>query len=283
MKQNVYTFIGFDDHYEGAKAVLFGTPFDSTTSFKPGTRFAPNAMREDSWAIESYSPYADKDLQELNLFDAGDLELPFGNSAKSLRMIEGFVDEVVNDGKVPIMIGGEHLVSLAPIKALAKKYEDLHILHFDAHTDLREDYLGEKLSHASVMKRAWNVVGDGKIFQFCIRSGLKEEFEWAKEHTYLEKFGYETLKTSIEQIKDKPVYITIDLDVLDPSIMPATGTPEPGGITYNQLLEIIEEFKALKNVVGFDIVELSPKYDLSGISTAVACKTLREVTLAVLG
>jgi agmatinase len=282
MKQNVTTFIGFDKTFEQADAVLFGAPFDSTTSFKPGARFAPNVMREDSWAIESYSPYSDKDLEDLNLFDAGDLELPFGNGAKSLRMIEAFVDEVVESGKVPIMLGGEHLVSLAPIKSLAKKYDDLHILHFDAHTDLREDYLGEKLSHASVIKRAWNVVGDGKIFQFCIRSGLKEEFEWAKSHTHLEKFTYGTLKTSIEKIKDKPVYITIDLDVLDPSVMPGTGTPEPGGINFLQLLEIIEAFKTLQNVVGFDIVELSPKYDLSGISTAVACKTLREMTLAVL-
>jgi agmatinase len=282
MKQNVTTFIGFDKTFEEADAVLFGAPFDSTTSFKPGARFAPNVMREDSWALESYSPYSDKDLEDLRLFDAGDLELPFGNGAKSLRMIEKFVDEVVKCGKIPIMLGGEHLVSLAPIQSLAKKYDDLHILHFDAHTDLREDYLGEKLSHASVIKRAWNVVGDGKIFQFCIRSGLKEEFEWAKTHTHLEKFTYKTLKESIAKIKDKPVYITIDLDVLDPSVMPGTGTPEPGGIDFLQLLEIIEEFKMLQNVVGFDIVELSPKYDLSGISTAVACKTLREMTLAVL-
>jgi len=281
MQSNIYTFIGFNKQFEEASAVLFGAPFDSTTSFKPGARFAPNAMREDSWAIESYSPYQDKDLEDLNLFDAGDLELPFGNGAKSLRVIEKFVDEVVKEGKIPIMIGGEHLVSFAPIQSLAKKYTNLHILHFDAHTDLREEYLGEKLSHASVMKRAWNVVGDGKIFQFCIRSGLKEEFEWAKSHTHLEKFGFHTLQSVVAKIKDKPVYITIDLDVLDPSVMPGTGTPEPGGITFNQLLEIINELKALENVVGFDLVELSPKYDISGISTAVACKTLREMTLAV--
>lgn len=281
MQQNLTTFIGFDKAFESAQAVLFGAPFDSTTSFKPGARFAPNVMREESWALESYSPYSDKDLEDLHLFDAGDLELPFGNSKKALQQIEEFVDEVVEQNKMPVMLGGEHLVSLAPIKALAKKYHDLHILHFDAHTDLREDYLGEKLSHASVLKRAWEVVGDDKIFQFCIRSGLKEEFEWAKKHTHLEKFGYSTLQQSIQKIKDKPVYITIDLDVLDPSVMPGTGTPEPGGINFLQLLEIIEKFKMLENVVGFDIVELSPKYDLSGISTAVACKTLREVMLTV--
>lgn len=280
MRENIYTFIGFDKPFKDARAVLFGAPFDGTTSFKPGTRFAPNVMREESWAIESYSPYQDKDLQDLKLFDAGDLELPFGNAARSLQMIETFVDEVAHENKIPIMIGGEHLVSLAPIKALSKRYADLHILHFDAHTDLREDYLEEKLSHASVLKRAWEVVGDGKIFQFCIRSGLKEEFEWAKSHTHLEKFGYKTLKESIAKIKHKPVYITIDLDVLDPSVMPGTGTPEPGGISFHQLLKIIEEFRALENVVGFDIVELSPKYDISGISTAAACKTLREMTLA---
>ncbi|MGM0623325.1 MAG: arginase family protein, partial [Campylobacterota bacterium] len=132
MRENIYTFIGFEKPFKDARAVLFGAPFDGTTSFKPGTRFAPNAMREDSWAIESYSPYQDKDLQDLELFDAGDLELPFGNAARSLQVIETFVDEVLREKKMPIMIGGEHLVSLAPIKALAKRYTDLHILHFDA-------------------------------------------------------------------------------------------------------------------------------------------------------
>lgn len=281
MQINTQTFIGFDSSYNEAKGVLFGAPFDGTTSFKPGTRFAANAMREDSWAIESYSPYLDKDLEDLDLCDIGDIELPFGNKGKTLRMIESQVKKLIEDNKIPIMIGGEHLVSFAPISALSKKHEDLCVIHFDAHTDLRTDYLGEKLSHATVIRRAWDILGDNRIFQFCIRSGLKEEFEWAKQHTHLEKFTYTTLEKTVQNLKNTPVYITIDLDVLDPSVFPGTGTPEPGGINFNQMLEIIQTLSQLENVVGFDVVELSPRYDMSGISTAAACKVLRELTLAV--
>ncbi|RXJ82076.1 agmatinase [Arcobacter sp. F2176] len=274
------SFIGFENDYEESKAVLFGAPFDGTTSFKPGARFAPPAMRQDSWAIESYSPYFDSDLEDLKLFDYGDLELPFGDKKNALRMIQEHVQEIIDANKIPIMIGGEHLVSLAPVKALSKKYDDLNIIHFDAHTDLREDYLGEALSHATVIRRIYDQVGDGKVNQFCIRSGLKEEFEWAKKHTHLEKFTFNTLPSCVKRLKDKPVYITIDLDVLDPSVMPGTGTPEPGGIDFHDMMNIIKELSKLNNVVGMDVVELSPKYDASGISTAVACKTLRELVLA---
>ena len=282
MEHNNVTFIGFENTFDESSVVLFGAPFDGTTSFKPGARFAPNVMREDSWAIESYSPYVDKDLEDLKLFDYGNLELPFGDKKNSLRMITEFVTEILEEGKIPIMMGGEHLVSLAPVRALAKKHEDLHVLHFDAHTDLREDYLGESLSHATVIRRIHDVLGDGKINQFCIRSGLKEEFEWAKVHTNLEKFSFKTLKECVGKLKNRPVYITIDLDVLDPSVFPGTGTPEPGGISFHDMLEIIKELSLLKNVVGMDVVELSPKYDASGISTAVACKTLRELVLATI-
>ena len=280
MKQQGNSFIGFEDDFEESKAVLFGAPFDGTTSFKPGARFAPSAMREDSWGLESYSPYLEKDLEDLKLFDYGNLELPFGDKKTALRMIQKQVQEIIDANKIPIMIGGEHLVSLAPVKALSKKYDDLNIIHFDAHTDLREDYLGESLSHATVLRRIYDQVGDGKINQFCIRSGLKEEFEWAKKHTHLEKFTYNTLESCVRRLKNKPVYITIDLDVLDPSVFPGTGTPEPGGINFHQMLEIIAMLSKLENVVGLDIVELSPKYDASGVSTAVACKILRELVLA---
>ena len=282
MKAQQITFIGFEETFDESKAVLFGVPFDGTTSFKPGARFAPAAMREDSWGLESYSPYLDKDLENLELFDYGDLELPFGDKKTALRMIQEHVQKIIDANKIPIMMGGEHLVSLAPVKALSKKYEDLNVIHFDAHTDLREEYLGEALSHATVMRRIYDQVGDGKINQFCIRSGLKEEFEWAKKHTHLEKFTYNTLESCVRRLKKKPVYITIDLDVLDPSVFPGTGTPEPGGISFHQMLDIIEKLSKLEHVVGMDVVELSPKYDASGVSTAVACKTLRELVLATI-
>jgi len=282
MEAQSSTFIGFEDSFEESKAVLFGVPFDGTTSFKPGTRFAPSAMREDSWGLESYSPYLDKDLEDLKLFDYGNLEVPFGDKKTALRMIQEKTQEIIDAGKIPVMIGGEHLVSLGPVKALSKKYEDLHIIHFDAHTDLRNDYLGEALSHATVLRRIYDQVGDGRLNQFCIRSGLKEEFEWAKEHSHLEKFTYNTLEQRVELLVNKPVYITIDLDVLDPSVFPGTGTPEPGGIDFHDMMKIISILSRLENVVGLDVVELSPKFDASGVSTAVACKTLRELVLATI-
>ncbi len=280
MKAQNNCFIACEKSFEESNAVIFGAGFDGTTSFKPGARFAPSAMREDSWYIESYSPYLDKDLEDLNIFDFGDLELPYGDKKAVLRIIQNHVQKIIDANKVPIMIGGEHLVSLAPIKALSKKYDDLHIIHFDAHTDLRNEYMNEALSHATVLRRIYDQVGDNRLNQFCIRSGLKEEFEWAKKHSHLEKFTYNTLDERVEFLKNKPVYITIDLDVFDPSVLPGTGTPEPGGIDFHDMIKIIESLSKLENVVGMDIVELSPKYDMSGSSTAVACKTLRELILA---
>ena len=282
MKAQINCFIGCEESFEESNAVIFGAPFDGTTSFKPGARFAPSAMREDSWYLESYSPYQDKDLEDLKLFDFGDLELPYGDKKAALRIIQEHVQKIIEADKIPIMIGGEHLVSLAPVKALSKKYDDLHIIHFDAHTDLRNDYMGESLSHATVLRRIYDQVGDDRLNQFCIRSGLKEEFQWAMKHSHLEKFTYNTLEERVKTLKNKPVYITIDLDVFDPSVFPGTGTPEPGGINFHDMLKIIDTLSKLENVVGIDVVELSPKHDASGVSTAVACKTLRELILATI-
>lgn len=271
-------FIGCDASFEEASVILFGAPFDGTTSFRPGTRFAPTAIRPDSYGIETYSPYLDLDIEDYSIGDIGDIDLPFGHTTKALDLIEETAQTIVDAQKKPLMIGGEHLVSLPVIKALAKKYPDLHIIHFDAHTDLREDYLGETLSHASVIRRAWDILGDERIYQFGIRSGLKAEFKWAKSHTTLRRFDTEGLANAIQSLKGKPVYLTIDLDVLDPSIFPGTGTPEPGGITMKELLDALILLKELP-LVGADVVELSPHYDASGTSTAVACKVIREVSL----
>ena len=278
LNKNVETFLACDKDYADAKIVLFGAPFDSTTSFRPGTRFASKAMRSESFGIETYSPYQDKDLTDSNIFDGGDLELPFGNTERVLSEIEEFTAEIVNDGKIPLMIGGEHLVTLGAVRAVAKKYPDLHIIHFDAHTDLREDYLGEPLSRATVIRRLWDIVGDGKIFQFGIRSGEKYEFEFAAEHTFINKFNLNGLPEVVKALQGKPVYFTLDLDVLDPSIFPGTGTPEAGGVSFNELLQAVISMTGL-NIVGCDVDELSPVYDQSGVSTAVACKILREILL----
>lgn len=281
MNKNIHTFIGCDNEYDESRIVIFGAPFDGTTSYRPGTRFAAAAMRNESIGIETYSPYQDKDLEDYNIFDGGDLEFVFGNPAKNIAIIKEYVSELLKDNKIPAMIGGEHLVTLGAVQAVAEKYNDLHIIHFDAHADLRDDYLGEKLSHATVLHRVWDIVGDNKIFQFGIRSGEKEEFEFAKNHTYMNKFDMKTLDEVIAKLKNKPVYITIDLDVLDSSVFPGTGTPEAGGITFKELINAIMLFQNLENIVAFDINELSPMLDASGASTACACKVLREMLLAV--
>lgn len=278
LDKNVSTFIGCDCEYEDAKIVLFGAPYDSTTSFRPGTRFASQAMRSESFGIETYSPYQDKDLLDVNVFDSGDLELPFGNPDRALEDIESRAETILSDGKIPCMIGGEHLVTLGAVRAAAKKYDDLHIVHFDAHADLRDDYLGVKNSHACVLHRCWDIVGDGRIFQFGIRSGDRQEFKFAQQHTYMNKFNFDTLAERVQKIGQKPVYFTLDLDVVDPSEFPGTGTPEAGGVSFNDLLGAVREVSKL-NIVGFDVNELSPVYDQTGRSTAFACKILREILL----
>ena len=280
MNKNIHSFIGCDSEYEDSKIVIFGAPFDGTTSYRPGTRFASAAMRNESFGIETYSPYLDLDLMDISVFDGGDLELGFGNTAKVLDAIEEYTGKILEDNKIPCMIGGEHLVTLGAIRAVAKQYEDLHIITFDAHTDLREHYMDEKLSHATVMRRCWEIVGDHKIFQFGIRSGEKEEFLWAKDHVCLNKFDFTGIEEVAKKLSNKPVYLSIDLDVLDPSAFPGTGTPEAGGVTFKELINAIHKLSDL-NIVGFDINELSPIYDQSGASTALACKLLRELLLQI--
>ena len=280
MQKNIETFLGCDSEYEESRIVIFGAPFDSTTSYRPGTRFASRHMRAESYGLETYSPYQGRDLEDAKIFDSGDLELCFGDSSIALKDIEEHTRRILNDDKLPLMIGGEHLVTLGAVRAVCEKYPDLHIIHFDAHADLRDEYLGAKLSHASVMRRSWELVGDGHIHQFGIRSGERAEFIWGKDHINTQLFNFEGLEKTIDELNGKPVYFTIDLDVLDVSVFPGTGTPEAGGVTFNELLMAILKVAKL-NIVGMDINELSPMLDSSGASTAVALKIMRELMLAV--
>ena len=280
LNKNIETFLGCEAAYQDARIVLFGAPFDSTTSYRPGTRFASRTMRAESYGLETYSPYLDLDMEDASVFDGGDLELCFGDTEKALGDIERFTRDVLADNKLPLMLGGEHLVTLGALRAMAERYPELHILHLDAHTDLREEYLGARLSHASVMKRAWDILGDDRIWQFGIRSGTREEFCWAEKHTHLHKFGFQGLEAALVALRGVPVYFTIDLDVLDPSVFPGTGTPEAGGVTFDALRQVVDRVARL-NIVGADIVELSPHYDASGASTAVALKVLRELLLGL--
>ena len=282
IRPNIETFIGCESSFAQASVVLYGAPFDSTTSFRPGARFGPSAMRHESFGLETYSPYQDKDLMDIRVFDSGDLELCFGSSELALSDIENRTKEILKAAKLPVLLGGEHLVTLAAVRAVFHEYPDLHIIHFDAHADLRDDYLGTKLSHACVLRRCHELLGDNRIHQFCIRSGEREEFQFAAQHTDFHPFTFDGLKETVQELKEKkvPVYFTIDLDCLDPSAFPGTGTPEAGGVSFLQLLDAIRTV-AQANIVGADLNELAPMLDVSGVSTATACKVLRELLLAI--
>ena len=278
-KRNLQVFQSCDKEYKDSSDVIFSSPMDATCSFRPGTRFAGPAIRQDSIGMEWYSPYFNMDLKDYGTCDIGDLDLPMGDVEKDLKEISRVTSLILKDGKKTMMIGGEHLVTLGTIREYVKKYKDLNIIHFDAHTDLREEFLGRELSHATVLRKCYDLLDGGTIYQFGIRSGDRSEFEWAKTHIHQHLFDTEGLDEAIEALKDKPVYITIDLDVLDPSVFPGTGTPEAGGITFKELEAAILKMRKLNNIVGADMVELSPDYDTSHVSTQVACKVLRELVL----
>jgi agmatinase len=265
--------------YPTAGVILFGAPYDGTVSFRPGSRFGPAAMRQDSAGLETYSPRQDRELPEDKVLDVGDLDLPPGGRDAALDRILRTCRRILADGKKPVMLGGEHLVTLPAVTACLERWPDLVILHFDAHTDLRDDYLGEKLSHATVMRRIWEQTGDGRIWQLGIRSGTAGEFAFARAgHIQMHPFNLAGLTEALQAIGNRPVYLTVDLDVLDPSCFPGTGTPEPGGVSFNELQEAVIGL-AQMNIVAADLVELSPHYDASGISTAAALKILREILI----
>lgn len=268
-------WIGSVENYEESDIVMVGLPFDGTCSYRPGSRFAPERLRLASWGLEDYSPDYDKHLDEVRFYDAGELEFPLGNTAKSLDLIEENARHIYSDGKKYLGIGGEHLVTLPAVKACYEKYPDLALVHFDAHTDLREDYLGEKLSHASVIRRIGEIIGFENIKQIGIRSGLKEEFDLMKKFNTLIKSV-----EGLEEFKGRKIFLTIDVDVLDPAVLPGTGTPEPNGLMYRELAQWIKSLKDF-DIVGADIVELAPDYDKSEVSTAVVTKIIRDVLMVM--
>ena len=266
-------WIGSLENYNDADIVMIGLPFDGTCSYRPGSRFAPERLRLASWGLEDYSPVYDRHLEDVKFYDAGELEFPLGNTQKSLDVIEENARQIYSDNKKYLGIGGEHLVTLPAVKACKEKYDNLAVIHFDAHTDLREDYLGEKLSHASVMRRIGEIIGFENIKQIGIRSGLKEEFELMKKYNTLVRGSKD-----LDKIRNKKIFLSIDVDVLDPSVMPVTGTPEPDGLLYRELAEWIKYLQDF-DIVGADVVELAPDYDKSEVSTAVVTKIIRDVLM----
>ena len=269
------SWMGQNPEYDSSDIVMLGMPFDGTVSYRSGSRFAPEQIRLASWGLEEYSPYFDKHLEDCNFHDAGDLEFPLGNTKKSLEIITENVRQIYKDGKKVFGIGGEHLVTYPEIIAVSEFYKDLAIIHFDAHTDLRTEYLGEELSHSAVIRLSTKFVKPENIKQIGIRSGMKEEFDFMKEHnTLCHNFS------DLDVLKSKPVFITVDLDVLDTSVMPGTGTPEVGGMQFNELMSWFKYLQKF-NIVGADVVELAPDYDTSGASTAVATKVIRELLMII--
>jgi agmatinase len=275
-------FLGCSTPRAESRIVLLGAPFDGTVSYRPGSRFAPMQMRVESMGFETYSPSRDADLEDSAVHDAGDLEFAPGNAAAALDRIEGEVRRIYAEGRRPFLVGGEHLVTLGALRAAAAAHPGLHVVHLDAHSDTRADYLGEELSHACVIRRAHDLLGDGRIHSFGIRSGTREEFAWSKTHIDLHRDTTEGLGELCRRLaaEGAPVYLTVDLDVLDPSGFPGTGTPEPGGLTFRELQAAFDAIAATHpNLVGADVVELAPQLDASGISTAAACRALREMLL----
>ncbi|HYA92465.1 MAG TPA: agmatinase [Thermodesulfobacteriota bacterium] len=266
--------------FEKSKGVILGCPYDGSASFRPGARFGPSAIRRASWGIETFSPYFQRDLSQCSIHDMGDLELPLGEKKISLGLIRNGLGKVLSEKKFPILLGGDHLITLPIIEEILTVYPRLHLLQIDAHTDLREDYLGEPLSHSTVMRKVVDHLGEGRLFQIGVRSGTEEEFKLARKMKSIVSLEPSSLSSMTKRLRDQPVYITLDLDVFDPSLMPGVGTPEPGGLAFPGFILLLKKLQAL-HVIGFDIVELTPDYDPTQISSVTASVILREMILAL--
>ncbi len=272
-------YISASASFEESTAAILGCPYDGSASFRPGARFGPSAIRKASWGIETYSPYVRQDLEKLRIHDMGDLDLPLGEKTLALELIRRGLHKILAGGKFPILLGGDHLITLPIVEEMLKVYPDLHLLHFDAHTDLREEYLGEELSHSTVMRKLIPLLGKGRLSQLGVRSGTGDEFRLADKLKTLVPLGQASVRSLVRRLKRRPVYISLDLDVFDPGFLPGVGTPEPGGITFQQFLSLLKELRPL-HVIGFDIVELTPDYDPTQISAVTASVILREMILA---
>jgi agmatinase len=273
------TFISAKASLKEAKAVILGCPYDGSASFRPGARFGPSAIRRASWGIETYSPYFNKDLTRFSIHDMGDLELPLGEKKASLDLIRKVLRKILSAEKFPILLGGDHLITLPIVEEVVRIHPDLHLIQIDAHTDLREDYLGETLSHSTVMRKVVDRLGKGRLFQVGIRSGTEEEFKLARKMKSIISPDQVSLKSMVKRLRNQPVYISLDLDVIDPSLLPGVGTPEPGGLTFQGLISLLKVFQPL-HVIGFDMVELTPDYDPTQISSVTASVILREMILS---
>lgn len=276
-----YGFIGTIEEYRAASMVMFGAPLDVTVSFRPGTREGPQAIRAMSRSLEDYSIELGRELQSVPVYDAGDLVLPTGDLVTGLTRIENAVDTVLGDGKMPLLLGGEHLLTLPAVKAAVRRYPDLIVLQLDAHADLLDQYEGASLSHATVMRRVAEVVGHESVIQLGIRSGTREEVAYARDNTIM--FCYDVipaLEDVVSSLRGRPVYVTVDIDVVDPAFAPGVGTPEPGGIDAREFIQSAYYLYDM-NVVGMDLVEVNPTFDQANLTALLAAKFLREAILCL--
>ncbi len=275
-------FMGAQRCIDQSRVSLLGVPYDGTCCFRPGARFGPSAIREDSYGIETYCPQLDLDLEDINFTDIGSLDVPLGDVELTLDYISDATNILLKNNLKPLIIGGEHSITIGIIKSIITNYPDLIMLQLDAHADLRDEWLGSKLSHACTMKRCLEILPSKKIFQIGIRSGTKSEFlemnnsKRLIQHTLGE--NAKSLEEALKSFKGRPIYLTFDLDWFDPSVMPGTGTPEPGGYFWGDFAAIINVIKS-HNLIGADVVELSPKLDNTGISSILAAKVIRSLIM----
>ncbi len=268
-------FLAASKDKNNSKIALLGIPFDNTSTFRNGSQFAPDLIRLYSDSIETYSPYQNYDLNDVSFYDYGNIKVFSGDTKASLKNIETQIGKLLKKDKLPISIGGEHLITLSVIKALKKKYNKITLIQFDAHTDLRDDYEGVKLSHATVMKRIMELT-EINLIQIGIRSGTREEFNMAKKNGLL--YNITDIDKINRIIKNTNVYITIDLDVFDPAYMPGVGNPEAGGINFPDFINFLLYLK-INNLIGIDVVELIPHIDTTYHSTIFAAKLIRELLI----
>ena len=273
------TLCGCRADYENAVTVLFGTPFELQTMYRSGAEEASSAIRYASTIIETFSPYLRTDMTDVDIFDAGDLDISGKEVITAIDAVESFCGKIHDDGKIPVMMGGEHILTCGAVRAAAARWPELAVLHFDAHADLKRDFRGEAFSDFTLMRRVWDILGDGRIYQFGVRSGSREEFEWSLEHTRIETGSANSIDSCAEAVLSRPIYVTVDLDVLDPAEFPATGTPEAGGMSFRLLYDALLSIRGL-DVVGFDLFGLFPPFDKTGASMSLAAKLLREMLIA---
>jgi agmatinase len=253
---------------------------DVTSTFRRGSADAPYAIRIASESIETYSPLLDRDLEDLSFADIGDVFGPREPLESALQSIESAVKKAGELGVRPLILGGEHTITFPVVKALETLYNAVVLVHIDAHSDLREQYEGSTVNHATVMRRIQEVIGPERLIQLGIRSGTREEFSWMRSHGTLMQWGPAAENHLLERIGDRPVYLSVDLDVLDPACFPGTGNPEPGGWFYDDVERLITALDRVK-LVGADVVELNPALDPSQASAITAAKIVRELLLVL--